>query len=211
MFKKLFGMGDKTAPRELVSVDQLEKRDIITFKHRQILPPEIQGHTFEVTGVGSYQYDDGTVKELTLSNEDQQNYFITLDKNDGEPYIAISRKIPRAQVLTLFDENDFAQLWEEGYCHLTTQTVPEGLEAWVTDSYQQEINQGEAYYYDRDMLKTKPSAYADDDGEPLRYHDCEGSDDSYGLSVEVWTDGTTDVAVVVYCPVDVIEEFHPHD
>jgi hypothetical protein len=61
------------------------------------------------------------------------------------------------------------------------------------------------------MQDSSASAYQDDDGEPLRYHECEGDDDHYGLSVEVWSDGTTDVAATIYCPVDIIDTFHPHE
>ncbi len=211
MFKKLFGFGDKQTPRELTSVNQLEQRDIITFKHRQILPENLQGSSFEVTNVASYQYDDGSVKELTLSNEHNISYFISLEDNDGDAKIVLSRKLPRSQVLSLFNEDDFAQLWEPGYCHLTTQKVPPELTGWVTDGYQQTINEGEAYFYNREMQDSSASAYQDDDGEPLRYHECEGRDDHYGLTVEVWADGTTDVAIAIYCPIDIIDAFHPHD
>ena len=210
MFKKLFGLGQKPTPRQLTSVDQLEKGDIITFKHRQILPETMQGASFEVTHVASYQYDNGSVKELTLANEQQQSYFLSLEQEDGEANLVLSQKLPRSQVLSLFDEDDFAQLWEPGYCQLSSQNIPAELTPWVTHNYQQTINEGEAYFYNRDLTKQAASLSTDDDGEPLRYHECEGQDDHYGLSVEVWADGTTDVAVVIYCPLDVIEEFHPH-
>lgn len=211
VFKKLFGFGDKKEPRALTSVKQLELRDIITFKHRQILPENLQGSSFEVTNVASYQYDDGFVKELTLSNENNVSYFISLDDTDGDARITLSRKLPRSQVLDLFNEDDFAQLWDPGHCHLTTQKICPELAGWIGNRYHQTVNEGEAYFYNREMQDSSASAYQDDDGEPLRYHECEGSDDHYGLSVEVWTDGTTDVAATIYCPVDIIDTFHPHE
>ena len=211
MFKKLFGFGNKQAPRQLTSVSQLEQRDIITFKHRQILPENLQGGSFEVTKVASYQYDDGSVKELTLRDEHNVSYFLALEDNDGDPRLAMSRKLSRDQVLSVFNEDDFGDLWQPGFSQLVCQTIPDELAAWLNDSYQQTVNEGEAYYYERDLQLASASAYQDDDSEPLRYHECEGADARYGLNVEVWSDGSTDVAVTIYCPIDIIEAFHPHD
>lgn len=205
MFKKFFG-GDKSGPRTLTDPSQLQAGDIVAFKERRSLPAELQGQQLEVTKVGGYQYSETEItKELTLRSEDNKTYHLSIDDNDGDPLLCFSIKIPESLVLSIFDEDEFSELWGEDFITLTVKEKPAELANWLADSYTQRMKEGEAYYYNRDCGGVVPQ----DDGEELRYHECVGDVDSRYLSVEVWGDGDTDVSLVAFCPVDVIEEMWP--
>ncbi len=213
MFKGLFGSKEPST-REIKTANDLLPGDIVSFKERLSLPKDIQGQQFELTEIAGYYYSDGIVPELTLRNADNQTYFLSPDDNDGDPELLLSRKLSREQVAQIFDEDEFAKLFEDGvFPNLKVKTVPPELEGWLNDNYQQEEKSVEAYYYERNCIANPPSDFDDDDddddGEELRYHECEAADDNYFLTVEIWDDGSTDVIVGICCTEEVIEHYWP--
>ncbi|MBV1914385.1 MAG: hypothetical protein KUG72_03310 [Pseudomonadales bacterium] len=207
MFKKLFS-GKKDQPRSLETANQLQVGDIVLFKYRESLPPELREKQLEVSKIGTYEYSSGTSKEVVLKDENNQVYFMALEEDDGEEYLSLGKKISRQQVYSLFDADAFAQLWTEQWVELESQGHPEALDGWLAQRYSQSIKDQQAYYYDRDCHGTDLSQA--EDGEELRFHECEGDDDHYGINVEISDDGSTDVFLQVYCPTDVIAEMWPH-
>lgn len=201
----------QSTTRSLTQPGELRAGDIVVLKERRSLPPELQGQQLEVTHVGTYQYSSSVEKTYTLRTAENKTYYMSTDDNDGDPLLCFSIKIPRAAVLEIFDEDAFAQLWDADYASLTVQAKLERYESWLTDEYYQKVKEAEAYFYDRDCSDRPPSASLDDDGEELRYHECEGvPDDRFGVTVEVWDGGDTDVFLQLACPVDVIDEMWPH-
>jgi hypothetical protein len=207
MFKKFFS-GKKTNQRQLESPNQLEVGDIVSLKYRESLPPGLRENHLEVSKIGTYEYASGASKEIVLKDANNHVYFMSLDDDDGDITLCFAIKIPRQTVLTLFDEDAFAQLWTQDWAELDVQMHPQDLEGWLANRYTQTIKEREAYYYDRDCLLEDLNEASD--GEELRFHECEGDDDHFGLNVETGDGGSTDVFLQVYCPIDVIEEMWPH-
>ena len=208
----IFNKDKKPAFRSLAQPQELQAGDIIILKERRILPPELQGQQLEVTGVATVQYSDGAEKELTLRSVDNKTYYMGVDDNDGDPKLCFSIKIPRKTVLAIFDTDNFAELWDEGFASLEIQDKPEEIAAWLADSYQQEVKDGEGYFYDRDCGDEPPSKLQDDDGQEFHFHECSAlTDDHHSLSVQIWADGETDVFLEISTPIDVIADMLPHD
>lgn len=206
-----FFKGKKDSVRILNGPEQLGVGDIVVLKERLSLPPELQGQQLEVTGVGTYQYASSVEKELTLRTADSVTYHMSVDDNDGDPMLCFSKKLSRKKVLQVFDQDEFALLWEPEFANLDVQLTPDDLASWLTDGYHQIIKDEEAYYYNRDCGDKPPSQRVDDDGEELLYHECEGDPDSnYSLTVEVYGDGETEVMLCLSVPIDVIDELWPH-
>jgi len=181
--------------------------DLITFKDLPPVPLDAQGKDFEVISVAAYQYSDGIVPEYTIKSGDDLALQLSLDTEDGER-LCLSRTITRKQVLTLFDEATFAELWSDDYIDLEVVRDLPALRSWYAPHYTQSIIEGIAYYYARDMRTLLPSAY-EDDGIELHYHECESDDACFGLSVEVYEDGDTDVSLQVYLPMRMIAHLWP--
>ncbi len=207
MFKKFFS-GKKERIRQLETPDQLMVGDIISLKYRELLPPELRERQLEVSKIGTYEYSSGTNKEMVLKDEDNHLYFMSVENDDGDVSLCFAKKISRQQVYALFNEQLFSQLWDGHWPELGVQKHPESLAGWLAQSYSQTIKDQQAYYYNRDC-QGEDLAEASD-GEELRFHECEGDDNHYGLNVEISDDGSTDVFLQVFCPTDVIEEMWPH-
>ena len=203
---------DKGEGRRLEKPADLLAGDLVSFKHRLALPQDVQGRTFEIASVGTYQYESGIEVQFTLVGEEGTKVYLGLDPKESQPELCLSRDIKRKDVLKLFDEDVFARLWdEEEFADLDVEEPLERYAGWLADGYSQVTKDAVGFYYDRDCRGETLSMRQDDDSEELRYHECEGSNDSFGLSVEIWGDGETDVNLEVYCGADVIESMWPGD
>lgn len=214
MLKKLFRarFGDKSAEagRRLASAADLAAGDLLTFKHRLALPPSLQGQTVEVAKVGSYQYEDGLYPQLALDGAESGRIYLSFKAGDASE-LCLSRDLPRKDVLAIFGEEPFATLWDDDFVDLAVAEKPEVYDGWLADGYAQTKKWAEGYFYDRDCRGEQLSQHQDDDSEELRYHECEDASGRFGLTVEVWADGETEVTLDVNCPPDVIESMWPGD
>ena len=211
MLKKLFRarFGRATEPgRTLASPADLRAGDLLTFKHRLSLPPDVQGQTFEVARVDTYQYEDGIYPQLTLEGAEAGGFFLGFKASDAAA-LCLSKTAPRKDVRRLFAEDAFGALWEEDFVDLEVVEKLAAYDGWLADGYSQVKKWSEGYFYDRDCRGEKLSNFQDDDAEELRYHECEDATGRFGLTVEVWTDGETEVTLDVNCPADVIESMWP--
>lgn len=211
MLKKLlrakFGR-DAEAGRTLAGPADLRVGDLLTFKHRLSLPPEVQGGTFEVSRVGTYQYEDGIHPQLTLDGAETGRLYLSFKASDAAE-ISLAKTAPRKDVRRLFAEDAFGALWEEDFAELEVVEQLDGYDGWLAESYSQVKKWAEGYFYDRDCRGEDLSRFQDDDAEELRCHECEDATGAYGLSVEVWADGETEVSLEVNCPAEVIESMWP--
>jgi len=200
----------KQEQRRLEKPADLVAGDLLSFKHRLALPGELEGRTFEIASVATYQYESGIEVQLTLVGEDHAKFYLTFDPNESQPEFCLGRDVPRRDVLKLFDEDAFAGLWDEDtFAELDVVEPLERYAGWLADGYSQVKKDAVGFYYDRDCRGETLSTRQDDDSEELRCHECEGTNDSFGLAVEIWGDGETEVSLEVYCGADVIESMWP--
>lgn len=213
MLKKLLRarFGRATARgRTVATPADLRAGDLLTFKHRLSLPPTLQGQTFEVAKVGTYQYEDGLYPQLTLDGAEAGRVYLSFKASDAAE-LSLSTAVPRKDVRRLFAEDAFGALWDEDFADLEVVEKLAAYEGWLADAYAQTKKWTEGYFYDRDCRGEDVSAFQDDDAEELRYHECEDASGRFGLTVEVWADGETEVSLDVNCAADVIESMWPGD
>ncbi|MBT3812552.1 MAG: hypothetical protein HOE45_11000 [Gammaproteobacteria bacterium] len=211
----MFGFNKKkdTTTRSLTKPVELKVGDIVVLNERQSLPKILRSQELEVTGIGTHQYSDGIEKEVTFRSIDNKTYYMSIDDNDGDPLLCFSIKIERADVEALFDLEQFAGLFDDSsYTQLDVQFIPDWIKDWIGgNQYQQTCSDGEGYYFKDDLIAKgiTPSSAEDDSSEAFRFQECESNDD-YGLLVEVWSSGETDVFLSVSTPLDVVAEMWPH-
>ena len=212
MLKKLlrarFSKGDANEARSLESPADLAAGDLVTFKHRLALPGDVQGQTFEVSSVGAYEFEDGLYPQLTLDGAESGRIFLSFKAGDVTE-LCLSREVPRRDVLRLFDEDAFSALWDEGFADLQVASRLDAYDGWLADAYSQVKKWAEGYYHSRDRRGETLSQYADDDSEELRYHECEDATGRFGITVEVWSDGETEVTLDVNVAPDVVDAMFP--
>ncbi len=212
MLKKLlrarFSKGDANDVRTLESPADLDAGDLVTFKHRLALPGDVQGQTFEVSSVGAYEFEDGLYPQITLDGAESGRVFLSFKAGDASE-LCLSREVPRRDVLKLFDEDAFSALWDDDFADLKVAARLDAYDGWLADAYSQVKKWAEGYYHSRDRRGETLSQYADDDSEELRYHECEDATGRFGITVEVWGDGETEVTLDVNVAPDVVDAMFP--
>ena len=113
-----FNRKKNTETRTLSKPDELQVGDLVTLKERSSLPAELQGSDLEVISIGTYQYDGGLEKEITLRSTENKTYYLLLDDNDGDPLLCFSIKIERGMVDSLFDLDQFSILFDLSLIHI---------------------------------------------------------------------------------------------
>lgn len=209
-----FNRKKNTETRTLSKPDELQVGDLVTLKERSSLPAELQGSDLEVISVGTYQYDDGLEKEVTLRSTENKTYYLLVDDNDGDPLLCFSIKIERAMIESLFDLEQFSILFDDDYAQIKTQDITVLPEGWTKEGvYIQTEKDVEGYFYQDDLIvkKITASSMQNDKCEEFRGFICElNKDENYSLSIEVWSSGETDVFLGVSVPTDVILEMWPN-
>ena len=212
MFRRLinaFRSQDKSGTREVTTVAHLRVGDLMTLKSRLSLPEELQGATFEVSQVGTYQFDDGIYMQLMLTAADRSEVHLGFSPKNSQGELCFSKTIGHGLVSSLFDEDQFSDVFEEGFSTLSVNSNTEGCTGWVATEYSQSKHMAEGYYFSRDMRGVEVSGYQDDSSEEFRYHELRGNEDQYEISIEIWGDGETDISLGVYCPAYVIDSLWP--
>jgi hypothetical protein len=209
-----FNRKKNTETRTLSKPDELQVGDLVTLKERSSLPAELQGSDLEVISIGTYQYDGGLEKEITLRSTENKTYYLLLDDNDGDPLLCFSIKIERGMVDSLFDLDQFSILFDNDYAEIKTQDITVLSKGWTKEGvYIQTEKDVEGYFYQDDLIAKNITASStqSDKCEEFRGFSCElDKDENYSLSIEVWSSGETDIFLEVSVPTDVILEMWPN-
>ena len=208
LFRARFGKGETSGARSLESPADLAAGDLVTFKHRLALPGDVQGQTYEVSSVGAYEFEDGLYPQLTLDGAESGRIYLSFKAGDPRE-LSLSREVPRRDVLKLFSEDAFSALWDDDFVDLQVASKLDAYDGWLAEAYSQVKKWAQGYYHNRDRRGENLSQYADDDSEELRYHECEDATGRFGITVEVWADGDTEVTLDVNVAADVVDAMFP--
>jgi len=208
-FKKIFNKEAQTQ-RKLTHVNQLLVGDIIVLTDSFALPQALQGQQFQVTAVNSYEYEQSTQTEWSLQGNNERALFLSLEIDDTTE-LKFSLKIEHDDVETLFNLDDFSQIFEEpGQAFLNRQEDNEVTSIWSSEQYQQSIYAKVGYFHRKDHRNEDLSAYeGEGSGEQLELYTLYNQDQSKGLDVEVWQDGDTDVFLTLFRPLTDIIDMYP--
>jgi len=202
----MFGFLKKDKPtRSLESVFDLRQGDIVTLKHKQYLPEVLAGQDFTIEKVTTYQYEYGNIKELVIKSTDGSVYYLSVDPNDGDTELCIAQRVPRSDVLKIFDADDFAELFEGDGVELQPLTEPAKYTGWVAERYMQSSQGETGFFFDKDCDPDEHTA----GGEEFRLYEFEATPDSHSMSVEVYGDGTTEVFLEVSGGSNMIDQMWP--
>jgi len=207
IFKKIFGRKEENpAPRNIRSVNDLQCGDMITINDSFALPPQLRGQQMQVQSVNSYDYDGDKELEWVLKGADDTLIFLSLDEDDGVS-LELSIKLKLADVETLFDLDNFADIFEDNDATTLIQTGDvERLSQWYTSSYRQS-NAGETGFFHKKDHRDKNTPLGK--GEQFELFTLDDPEEDFGVCIEVWNDGETDVSLTLYRPASDIVDFFP--
>lgn len=208
-FKKIFNK-EAQPQRKLTHVNQLLVGDIIVITDSFALPQALRSQQFQVTAVNTYEYEHNTQTEWALQGTEELALFLSLEVDDTTE-LKFSLKIEHHEVETLFDLDNFSQIFDEpGQAFLNRQGDNDITSTWSSEQYQQSVFAKVGYFHRKDHRSENLSAYEGEGaGEQLELYTLYNKDQSKGIDVEVWQDGDTDVFLTLLRPLTDIIDMYP--
>ena len=206
-FKNIFKK--EKEQRKLTQVNQLLVGDIIQLTDSFALPETLRCQQFQVTAVTSYEFENSTQTEWSLSGRSDLVLFLALEVDDVSE-LKFSIKIEHEDVESLFDLDEFSEVFSEpGNAFLTKQQDTDLTSAWTSDEYQQSVFSRIGFFHRKDHRSEKLSEYeGKDSGEQFELYTLLDKEQDKGIDIEVWQDGETEVFLTLYRPVtDIIDMF----
>lgn len=206
----LFGKKDdeSEAVRSLTHPSQLRAGDVIklSFLDQQ----DLSAQRLEVTDVNTYDFDNKPYPSFTLKNDAGKVFFLSVEDDNGEEHLVISKVLKRNEVLSLFDEAAFSRVFNAGAgIKLNRRNdFPSKLEEWTAPMYAEEQDCTNGYYHEGDYRNRSLPQY-EKDSCGLQYYLLEDPDENYAIEIEVYADGETEVSVAAYLPMTSVEEMWP--
>tara|TARA_B110000211_G_scaffold235005_1_gene308317 strand:+ start:10029 stop:10667 length:639 start_codon:yes stop_codon:yes gene_type:complete len=207
-FKNIFKK--PTQERKLNNVEDLTLGDIIVMSDSFGLPTALRAQEFQVSAVNSYEFEHKTQVEWVLLGSNDIELYLTLDVDD-KTYLKFSLKILHQDVESLFDLDQFSEIFDEPVqAQLTRLADSENTSGWSSELYQQSSFAQVGYFHRKDYRKDALSAYeGKDSGEQFELYSLFNEDQDKGIDVEVWQDGDTEVFLTLFKPTTDIVDMYP--
>jgi len=207
---KLFGKGgkgDAETIRPLNHPSELDKGDIIklSFLDQQ----DLSNKRFEVDDVNTYDFKGEQSTSFTLKGESGEIVFLSVERKNGKEYLAFSRLLKRSEVLELFDEQDFASVFDEGAnTRLERRAAPASFEDWTAAQYVEEEDCSQGYYHEGDYRNRSLPRF-EDESSSLEYYLLQDPHGDFAIGIEVYESGETEVSAIIYLDIPTIAELWP--
>jgi hypothetical protein len=207
-FKNIFKK--PTQERKLNNVEALTLGDIIVLSDSFGLPTALRAQEFQVSAVNSYEFEHKTQIEWVLQGSNDVEIYLTLDVDD-KTYLKFSLKILHQDVETLFDLEQFAEIFDEpGQAQLSRLADSDNTSGWSSELYQQSSYAQVGYFHRKDSRKAALSEYeGKDSGEQFELYSLYNEDQDKGIDIEVWQDGDTEVFLTLFKPTTDIVDMYP--
>ena len=207
--KKIFNKSNNEQ-RKLTEVNQLLVGDIIVLTDSFALPESLRGQDFQVKAVNSYEFENKVQTEWALVGTNALEIFLSLEVDDITE-LKLSLKIQHEDVETLFDLEQFAEVFDEpGQAFLDKKADSAITTMWSSEQYQQSVFAKVGFFHRKDHRSENLSAYeGKDSGEQFELYSLFNEDQSKGVDVEVWQDGDTEVCLTLFRPLSDIIDMYP--
>ena len=207
--KKIFNKSNNEQ-RKLTEVNQLLVGDIIVLTDSFALPESLRGQDFQVKAVNSYEFENKVQTEWALVGTNALEIFLSLEVDDITE-LKLSLKIQHEDVETLFDLENFAEVFDEpGQAFLEKKSDSAITAMWSSEQYQQSVFAKVGFFHRKDHRSENLSAYeGKDSGEQFELYSLYNEDQSKGVDVEVWQDGDTEVCLTLFRPLSDIIDMYP--
>lgn len=209
LIQYLFGSGGvRKNIRRLSHPRDLRTGDIIKLGYGG--PSGVTGKQFEIEQINTYIYGDMAYPELVLKDNGGDIIFLMVEEEDGEEYLAFSKKLQKSEISLLIDDEKFEEIRKKGRnAEVVLHTKPEGYTGWLADIYKETDDRvkgafvkGDARYLTDKELKKQ---------EKFTAHILTDESDEKALELEVYKSGEIELSVTVYLELNQIKEMWPHE
>ena len=207
-FGKVFGK-ESSGPRSLTSATDLEPGDFVKFGFNALA--DLSNQSLSVDSVSTQDLGGEDKKKVLFELQGSSVRLRLAQVRGGQgDKLEIGRQIYPEDVEQCFKIKAFIDLLDTdtGVNHvLKRKGKPDSLSGWLGKTYRQEAGHN-AYLYDADY-RHKPMPDDASTGRDHSYYYLVTDDRDYALEVQVFDGGQTDVWLLVYLDLDVLEEMWP--
>ena len=206
MFSKIFGKKKKAERPSLTHAKDLRVGDLFEMGLCPIA--ELSGKNFTVLEANTLDYGEG-VETAFIITSDRQKYGLSIAENDQGEKLSFSKLIQREQVAAVFGLEAFGAIFEEGTAgDYRVQEHPTDLANWLDEKcYYKTIDALKGYFEKGDHRFGQNKSRA----EEFDYYELEGSNNDFGLEIEVYEGDETEVYLSRSLPLHTIDRFWPQD
>jgi hypothetical protein len=206
-FKTLFGLGSKaTVARKLSHPRELMAGDIIKFGF--LNQTDVSGNQFEVSQVNTYLYGNLGYPELVLKDRSGHIVFMMVEEDDGEEYLALSKKVPKAVMHDVLAPEDLEAIKTVGAgTKVKVKHKSDGLIEWLANKYCEVDDAIKGAY-----LKGDARFLTDEElthQERFSSYVLEDAKGEHAIEIAIYDSGEIEMSVTVYLDVEEIEEMWP--
>ncbi len=209
MFSKLKRLftGSGSSSRVVSHPADLAKGDIIVFGYSDIL--ELTENQFQISKVNTYMYGDMAYPELVLKDRSKNIIYMMVEDEDGEEYLAISKKIPKNMVNDIISKEDIQQIVKGEFSgDIKLKAKPIGMQPeWFEYEYKlvDRNVKGSFILGDARLLSDEEMKKQ----QRFNSYIFEDSTSEFALEVEVYETGEVELSVTIYADLEEIKEIWP--
>ncbi|MBV8939230.1 MAG: hypothetical protein JO089_05265, partial [Alphaproteobacteria bacterium] len=196
----------KAAPQEKPDVDKLQIGSSITFG--PVPQPALSGKTLKVSAINTYQFGEERLTSFALAEGRDDMLSLIVANADGEQYLAISRRLPFAERMKVFDPFELEMVIDQqDASRLIARDIDIGWKHWIVTHYTKELS-GVKGSLMRGDFRASPSGSAPP--QSFDYTLLTSENNEYAIEIEKYSDGRIEVYATIYRRLsDIVELEHP--
>lgn len=170
--------------------------------------PMLSGRRMTVTAINTYKFGSDILTSFVLSQENDTGASMIIAETGGEQYLAISRRISRADREKLFDMRDLdAVINNDQVNDLRSKEVHGDYKGWIASHYKRELQRVRGQFYKGDHRK---GLMTNESALDFAYTLMVSDNNEHALEIEKYEDGRVEIYATVYRRMsDVGEVSHP--
>jgi hypothetical protein len=207
-FRNLFG-GKKPKLRQLSHPRDLITGDIIKFQYTK--QADLSAQEFEVHQVNTYIYDNIHYPELVLKDRAGNIIYMMVEEEDGEEFLALSKKVEKAKIHDLVTEADLQTIQTQGNgtsLSIADKSKPPQLDGWLVDNYRKVDNNIKGAFIKGDLRQGSSQDHVQNH-ENFTSHVLEDQTGEYSLEITIYKSGENELSATIYQDITIIEEMWP--
>lgn len=205
--KSLFNKKPAVPTRVLSEPNQLLNGDIFCFGDSFALPEAMRKQQLQVNDIITIEFSHEHYIQLISQGTSEKLVYVSFPKNPKN-LIKCSLLLSRAEVETLFNLDDFSEIFEApGKARLTPLTEQHSYGDMLATEYIQQDFETSGYIHQADYRDSKPPEFTDQEhGREFQYFSLEGNKGLRLIEIFIFENGDTDVYLSSLRPASDIAE-----
>ncbi|PKG40718.1 hypothetical protein [Psychromonas sp. Urea-02u-13] len=206
-FKSLFAKKQALPTRSLDHASQLQLRDLFTFSDSFALPQAMRKMQLQVNEINTLEFKHEHYAQVIGQGAGSQLVYLSFPSNPQQ-LVKLSLLLTRDDVETLFDMDDFSEIFEApGKARLKPLTNTHNYADMIADEYIQQDFMTTGYLHRQDYRGATPPQYNEDKhGQEFEFYSLQGGQEKRFIDIFIFENGDTDVYLSFLRPANEIAE-----